>query len=98
MKKNILLSIVFAMLLFTGVASAKVQFFGALPPEQPHPLGQALGQGLAKSSQRQRDQQQARILSRVLSGKASQEEMAQLDPTIQLEVAKIMQLNSQNGR
>lgn len=101
MKKNILSLTVFSMLLFTGVANANVQIIQQMP-QRPNPLGQALGEGLGKFAQRQQakkqQQKQAWILSRALSGQATPEEMAQLDPSTQLEVAKIMQMRSQNDQ
>jgi hypothetical protein len=52
-------------------------------------MGTAFGQGLGKVGERIGQQQQAGILSRVLSGQATPEETAQLDPGVQLEIAKI---------
>ncbi len=53
-------------------------------------LGQQIAQGLGVFEQRQRKEQQGGILSRMLSGEATEEERAQLDPEYQLKAAEIM--------
>ena len=73
--------------------------FAQIPGEfkRPSPIAQALGMigqtglgALEQVGQQRQQAQQQNILSRVLAGKATPEEMGKLDPQIQLEAAKQM--------
>lgn len=52
-------------------------------------IGQGIGQSIAQGQQRQRQLEQSGVLSKILSGEATPQEEAMLDPALRIEVEKI---------
>ena len=73
-----------------------VQVFDLYQDSAAGTLGKSLGQGLGAFAERRQKEQQGGILSRVLSGEATEEERAQLDPDTQLQLAKMQATTQAN--